>query len=242
MPASYHLVPGNLWSHTFRPLSKPAKLLALYLWTSPLRITEGLFVQPVGYIALDTGLTDQQVHAAFGELEKAGLFKYDPDAELVLDTGALKASPLRHKRDADGNIAVRKDGSLKLDKRVVPAVRKVRQLPESPLKAEFVRLAWEHSPDLAEALGDLPLKAPMEGATKGAREAPMEGAIRDDPIRDEPSTSKHDDAAASECRCGANGKDCICPPAEPQAEPEDEDFASRIRQDHPWLSVSGDRL
>jgi hypothetical protein len=165
MPASYHIVHGSIWDHTFRPLSTEAKLVAVYVWTSPLRLSEGLFVQPPGYIALDTGLTIDQVRAGLAECEQVGLLRFDPDCELVLDPLALKVNPLR-------NGVNKKTGEVVPDKRIVPAVRKLRSLPSSPLKREFLALAAEHSPDLAAALSEDPAKGPSEGPAKGPSEVP----------------------------------------------------------------------
>lgn len=161
MPASYHVVHGNVWDHTFRPLSTDAKLVQLYVWSSPLRLSEGLFTLPLGYVALDTGLDAGRVAAALAECEDAGLLRYDADVELVLDVSALRVNPLRN-------------GDRGPDKRIAPAVRKLRALPASPLKKEFLRLAERHSPDLARALTEDPSKGPAEDPMEGPAEGPME--------------------------------------------------------------------
>ncbi len=181
MPATYHLVPGNIWDRHFRRLSLEAKVVAFNVWTSPLRSSEGLFGLSTAHIAADTALSGQQVDTALVELEQAGVLHYDFDAELVFDPGGLKASPLKHAREADGSVALRKDGSPKLDKRVEPAVRKFRQLPQSPLKQAFLRHARQLSPDLAEALDEGspdPQEPPTQPPSEGARQAPGEPPIR----------------------------------------------------------------
>lgn len=207
MPATYHVIPGNVWGRTFRRLSMEAKLTAFAVYTSPLRISEGLFELAAGHLAADTGLTVEEVEEALDELQQADVLRYDHDAELVLIPWALKASPLKHSRDeATGEIATRDDGSQKLDKRIAPAVRKLRSLPASPLKAVFLDLARQYSPDLAEALEG----GPPKGATEGARQGATKGASREE-SESEAEKSKSASHEKEPSPVGrANGKEDHC--------------------------------
>lgn len=170
MPARSHPVRTSLWGRHFRGISTEAKLVHVYVLTCPHRRSEGLFEVSPGHIAVDTGLDVPKVEAALEELHAAGLAFYDSAAELVLDPRALKVSPLRNGHDKDGN--------PRLDNRIKPAVSHFELLPESPLKAKFVAIADEDSPDLAAAIrqatGDYfepdtwdDTLAPSEGPSQG---------------------------------------------------------------------------
>ena len=69
---------------------------------------------------------------------------------MVLDRTALRFSPLRNGTTTD---KVTGEIKVKPDNRIPAAVRLFENVPETPLKVEFYRLAHEHSPDLANALG-----------------------------------------------------------------------------------------
>lgn len=167
MPARSHPVPTALWGRRFRSLSPGAKLVALYALTCPHRRSEGLYELAPAHAAVDTGLEVERVEKALAELTESGLLLYDFDAELVLDPDALRVSPLRN--------GVTRDGEPRADKRIDPAVRHFELLPPSPLKARFVAIADEASPDLAAAIRahlgtswEAPLEGPSEGASAGA--------------------------------------------------------------------------
>jgi hypothetical protein len=153
MPAKFHVVRAGMWDKTFRRLSKEAKIVAINVYTSRLRSNEGLFELSVGHIAADTNLSTDEIREALEELSVAGLVDYDTDNEVVLDRLALKTNPLRNPRDEEGEPVVdSRTGKPKVDKRIPNAVKLFCQVPESPLKLEFIGLAFKHSPDLADAI------------------------------------------------------------------------------------------
>lgn len=197
MPARSHLVQTSLWGRRFRPLTPAAKLTMFYVLTCPHRRSEGIFEVSPAHISVDTGLEVVRVEQALQELHDAGMVLVDLDAELVLLPDALRLSPLRNGVNAKGDPVA--------DKRIDPAVRHFEMLPDSMLKAEFVKIAEESSPDLAAAikasLGDTYLpdvwKAPPEAPSEGPREGSSTGAstgASHAPIRDDASTSGEDAA------------------------------------------------
>lgn len=210
MPARSHPVRTSLWGRRFRAVSSAAKLVHLYVLTCPHRRSEGLFELSPGHVAVDTGLGFAEVEELLTELHEAGWLLWDPDAELVLDPDALKVSPLRNGHG--------KDGTPRPDKRIDPAVRHFELLPDSPLKAAFVAVADEASPDLAAAIrqrvGDAippsregPLAPPSEGPSEGGS-----GGEKKAPSRVESRTSRTEQSrngvvqAGRVCRvatCGA---------------------------------------
>jgi hypothetical protein len=172
MPANFHQVSPSVWDKTFRGLSREAKLLALYVWTGPTRISEGLFAVAPGHIMVDTGLTQQEILDAFEELSEAELIDYDAEAEVVLDLLALRRSPIRNGIDA-------KTGEIRVDKRIVNAVKRFDAVPDTNLKIKFMVLADAFAPDLSDAIRedqhytppekpriDKPPLSPLEGASK----------------------------------------------------------------------------
>ena len=147
MPAAFHPISPTIWDRTMRQLCGPAKVVRYYVQTCPTRVSEGLFQLPLGIVVHDTGLSEVHVRQGLDQLVETGLVSYDEHAEVVLDRTALKFNPLR-------NGVNKTSGEVKPDNRIAGALKRFDQVPESPLKCEFVRLAREHSPDLADALVD----------------------------------------------------------------------------------------
>jgi hypothetical protein len=120
-----------------RTASRSAQALAGYLWTCPHRATEGLFVLPLAYLEVDTGIGRDEALATFAELEQLGLANYDADAEAVLDRRALRDQPI-----------------LKAtDNRLTSAVPRALEVRSPRLLRELYLLAVEYSPPFAEKLG-----------------------------------------------------------------------------------------
>jgi DNA-binding transcriptional ArsR family regulator len=198
MPANFHTVPPAIWDRTQRQLSGPAKVVRYYVQTCRLRLSEGLFELPFGHLVYDTGLSEKHVREGLEELERAGLVSYDEDAEVILDRTALVYMPLKNGRTVDKETG---EVTVKPDNRLTGAVRKFGQVPTSPLRVEFYRLAREHSPDLADALAlahpglwsadssgydDVPFDPPPEAPPKPLA-SPSEGASRAEASRYEQS-------------------------------------------------------
>lgn len=154
MPALYHQVSPKVWDRQMRSASRSAQALAFYVLTSPHRNTEGLYALPLGYIAHDTGMLEDEVLQAFVELERLGVASYDPEAEAVLDRWALRTQPITSSRD----------------NRLKNAVPRALEVSSTRLRRELYLLAVEYSPPLAEHLGlaepSLTHQAPREAPSK----------------------------------------------------------------------------
>jgi len=104
----YGTVPSDLWLGErlpgFRKLSSEAKLLALYLLSSPHANMLGLYKLPLAYMAGDIGLTNEAVRAALNELENAHLASYDDETEYMfvryfIETQVLAEEERLHPKD-----------------------------------------------------------------------------------------------------------------------------------------------
>ncbi|WP_130648210.1 hypothetical protein [Egicoccus halophilus] len=161
-----------------RRASRDAQVTAFYVWTCRARISEGLYELSAGQVALDTGMSEDEVLAAFDELDRLGIASYDPEAEVVLDRRALRDRPLKHGTDP-------RTGEVKVNRAMGPAVALFLQVAETPLKREAYRLAATHAPDFAHGIGsarpDLTFAvedAPADGAPIPHREGDAQGDAR----------------------------------------------------------------
>lgn len=212
MPAKFHFVSPSVWSRTFRNLSTEAQVVAFNVMTCRHRVSEGLYELSPGHVAADTGLSVEAVEKAFVELDGADVVNYDPEAEVVLDRGALKANPLRNGMDKD-------TGAVRVDKRIKGAVELFARVADSPLKAEFLALADEHSPDLAAAIREhLDLPSPSQGAIQGAteglsdrRKAPTQ-APPQAPPKDRDEKSREEKRRAREEKSSSGGSSTVNTP------------------------------
>lgn len=135
--AVYFRVDTKFWAHARRARwSTDATTLALYLLTCKHRHTEGLYELPLGYAAADTGLTLDQVDQALDDLVDDGFVEHDPAADLVLLPKALA-----YQAPSGGD-------------QIVGAVRRLEELPDSPLLTRFAQVCAELCPDLWAALPD----------------------------------------------------------------------------------------
>jgi hypothetical protein len=132
MSGAYFRVGAQFWDD---PVStawdNDTKLVALYVLTCPHRITEGLFKLPVGYVVQDIPMLIKRAQKALARLQGDGFIERDGDYVLIVK--ALKWQPPKAKAN------------------VTHAVRKLTPM-HTPLLARLVELAYEHCPDLAEAL------------------------------------------------------------------------------------------
>jgi len=203
--------PRPPWGPQDRKLSKEAVVLQDYLGRCPTRTSEGLFPLALGYVSVDTPLTEAEIEDAFAELSEAKLFDYDLENEVALDRRALIVNPLRHPRDKEGERKARKTGELLFDKRIPNAVRVFSSVPDSPLKIKFVALADLYSPDLADAIREestYAYSSPSQGPSKdhaSTIEGPskdhgrtIEGPSREETSSYEESQSREESRDASE--------------------------------------------
>lgn len=134
MPSYYRVSPKFWTDPVVRRASDDARLLALYLLTSPHRRLEGLFRLPKPYICADLGWSAERLDKPFGELLETGFIRYDEAAEVVLIRNALK-----YQSPANDNM-------------VTAALDQLEEVPETSLDQEFQQLAKRYCERLAQRL------------------------------------------------------------------------------------------
>lgn len=102
------------------------KVFFLYALTSEHRHLEGIFHLPLDYIASDLGWPLDKVEDMIASLTKDGLINYDFEAEIILIRNVLKF-------ERPQNPPVQKG-----------VVRRLHELPTSPLLQEFLAQARRH--------------------------------------------------------------------------------------------------
>ena len=129
---TYYRVGPIFWRTAARKgWDNDTKLVALYVLTSPHRVTEGLFSLPAEYVVADTGITKPKVGKALARLEADEFIERDGDYVLIIN--ALVWQAPRAKSNA------------------VHAVSQVRGLRTS-LLGRLLALAIEHCSLFAEQL------------------------------------------------------------------------------------------
>ncbi len=80
----YRVIRVGFWaSRDVRGLSTDAKLLALYLATSPHSHLSGIYWLPLAHAAVEIGYPIERVSASVAELIASGFLRYDHDAEVA---------------------------------------------------------------------------------------------------------------------------------------------------------------
>jgi hypothetical protein len=133
--ASYFQNSPNLFDKRFAELRKKdpnAQSLYMYQDRCRHRNSEGLFWLPRPYIIADLGMEAHEVDRALKVLEEVGFLNYDFKNDIILDRLGLKW--------------FRPTG----DKQIRGAVRVFTQVPQSPLKVEFLKLAFIYAKDFAD--------------------------------------------------------------------------------------------
>jgi len=137
----YYRVPQRFWQDKdIRALPEDARVLALYLKTSPHRNMVGLFYCPLAYMETDLQWDSKRLRKAFEALLD-GLIAYDWDQQIVFLRDALEDDP-------PGNVNQRKG-----------AINALKSLPPTPLLAEVLKAAERHcealAKDIRKAFGGL---------------------------------------------------------------------------------------
>jgi len=147
----YSKVFVKIWhSKDFRTLSGDAKLLFVYLLTSPHRNMGGFYYLPFPYLCFDIGLGEDRVTKAFQELEDRGMAVYDKDAQVVLIRKWFLYNPIENENQAKG-----------LNKQLA-------EIPKSRLFEAFVNCVKDHCKDTETILKgfDIPFRNPSETLSK----------------------------------------------------------------------------
>ena len=147
----YSKVFVKIWhSKDFRTLSGEAKMLFLYLLTSPHRNMGGFYYLPFTYLCFDVGLDENRVAKAFEELEDRGMAVYDKDAQVVLIKKWFYYNPIENENQAKG-----------LNKQLA-------EIPKSKLFESFVNCVKEYCKYTETILKgfDIPFSNPSETLPK----------------------------------------------------------------------------
>lgn len=138
----YRRVSPRIWRDPELPKANPddppapedMRSLANYLLTCEQRRTEGLFVLPRGYAAVDLGWNEVRINVAWEKLAAIGFLEEDERVQLVFLPKALRYQ------------------SVDVPNHVKSVIKHVRGLPPSHLVARLQAVAEECSPKLAKAL------------------------------------------------------------------------------------------
>jgi hypothetical protein len=127
----YWRVSPRVWDE---PWGEDTRTLWLYLLTNRHRIAEGLYRLPLGYVEADLQWSPQRLTQPLAELLSDGCVKYDESAQVVLIVGALE-----YQAPANPNS-------------VTAAIRKIAELPRTPLLDDLLASAEAHCQPFAERL------------------------------------------------------------------------------------------
>jgi len=93
----------KIWhSKDFRTLSEEAKMLFMYLLTSPHRNMGGFYYLPLPYLCYDIGLDEDRVKKAMEELIRKDMAIYDYDTQIVLIKNWFAYNPIENENQAKG--------------------------------------------------------------------------------------------------------------------------------------------
>lgn len=116
------------------------KIAASYVQTTRHRTTEGLFLLPLEYAATDLGWTPRKFERALNGLVDEGIVEYDKNSRVLLLVMAdLHRFVLQIQAPENPN-------------QTTAAIRKVAELPPTPLLSRFWQLAERFSERLAQGL------------------------------------------------------------------------------------------
>jgi hypothetical protein len=126
---TYNRVGSRIWLERW---DDDTMMTALYLLTCKHRTTEGIFHLPLQYAAADRRWQLKRIERAIDTLMADGFIEYDREAEVVLIVNALRWQAPATQNHMKG------------------AIKKLRNLPPTPLLKRFESLAQSLAPDFAD--------------------------------------------------------------------------------------------
>lgn len=168
----YIRVATKFWQdEKVKALSHEARLLYLYVLTSPHSNMAGYYVLPKPYVAYDLNWLPQQLDKAFGELVQQGLIKYCEQSDVVLIPNFLKYNPMQNKNQAKG------------------AARRVGELPTNTLRGDFLTVLERYAKPFmewfAEGFANTDTESDTESDTDTESESATEAAAELKPDDDD---------------------------------------------------------
>ena len=119
----YTKIESIFWKDTkMRAISSDARMVMLYLLTSPHRNILGFYFLPSPYACFDLDWDEQRFVEGLRELVQIGRVRYDKDTHMVLVINYLKHNPLENPNQ------------------VKSAIDKFNELPETPLFTDFLEV------------------------------------------------------------------------------------------------------
>lgn len=125
-PPYFRVAPRFWGDERVKGWSDDTRLFSVYCITSPHRTLEGIFICPVHYMVADLGWTAKKVGAQLAILETSGFLKFDSATSLLLIRNALKYQFPENPNQIKG------------------AIRRIKDLPNSPLLQEFQELVRKY--------------------------------------------------------------------------------------------------
>lgn len=123
----YSRVSGRFWTdEKSSRWNDRIKLAALYILTCPHRSTEGIFKLPPQYACADLQWSMKSWNSALTFLQEEGFLKWDSRTNVVLIVNALRYQAPENPNQSES------------------AIRRIKDLPETPLLKEFCALAIDH--------------------------------------------------------------------------------------------------
>ena len=124
----YSRVASSFWTDKiYSRWTDQVKLAALYVTTCSHRHLEGIYTLPPEYACVDLGWTLKNWNSVLNVLQTSGFIKWDAQAKTILIVDALRYQAPENDNQTDG------------------AIRRILDLPESPLIQEFCAIALDHS-------------------------------------------------------------------------------------------------
>lgn len=162
--STYYRVSPQFWNDPMvRSWDDDTTMVALYLLTCPHRNLEGLFRFSPAFGAADMEWSPERFQEAFDQLLADGFCEFDEKWQVLLIVKALKWQNSHNTNQAKA------------------AVKELQMLPQTPLRARFVRLAEQYAERLTEALPEGFGEGLTEGLPEGLPSTPAPAPTPENP-------------------------------------------------------------
>ena len=133
----YIRIASKFWQdEKVKELSDDARVLYLYILTSPHSNMIGYYILPKPYVAYDLNWSMERLEKPFAELLRMGLIKYCEQSDIVLVPNFLKYNTIQNSNQAKG------------------AVNRLSMLPANSLVDDFITVAKRFAEPFVEQLSE----------------------------------------------------------------------------------------